>query len=254
MTMSVIKNKDSINKFLEKRATVLIITCAVVVLYILFSIIYLVLATPRPFLSYTNELGSNPHPFGYILHNNTAVQEFIFDQDATVHNIELQLANYMSFRQNINQVYIYLNDVMVHEELIDSTVVVDNAFYPLAAMDVHVSEGDSMRTVITSRDGTPSEAITVWIRPDIVSNNRLLRYNMVDGTYEELSGEITMRIFLSERISPLQYFSGRHPGISTVWIFIIFGGIMILTILSFFLMVKNDDGTPSSNQDSQEGT
>lgn len=235
--------RNLINKYSDKRAVVFIVTCIVAVLYILFSIVYLV--KPMPVLLYTNELGSN-QPFSYILHNNTVVQEFIFDNDTTVFNIELRLGNYMSIRHNINQVYIYLNDVLAHEELIDSSVVIDNAFYPLAAMDMHASKDDIMRIVITSRDGIPSEAITVWTSADIASDNRLLRYNMVDGTYEELPGEITMRILSSERILPLQYLSGRHLDITAVWGFILFGGIMILTIISFFLIVKKDDG--------QEGT
>lgn len=244
------KNANSINSLADSNIAKWVTLTIAVIIFGLFA--YGRFIRPVAVELYTNELGP-VEAFGYILSENTAIQEFIFNQDTTVHNIELLLANYMSVRHNINQVYIYLNDTLVHEELIDSSVVVDNAFFPLSAMNVHVSEGDIMRIAITSRDGIPSEAITIWIRSDIASDNRLLRYNMVDETYENLPGEITMRIFSAERISPLRTLSEQYFNISTVWIYVLFGAIIVLTILSFFLMVKNDDGTPSSSQDSQEG-
>lgn len=250
--MIIRKTKNLINKYSEKRAVVLIIICTVAVLYVLFMVYF---ANPVPNLLYRNYTETDSAlPFGYILQDNTVVQEFIFDQNATVHNIELQLANYTSIRHNINQVYIYLNNVLVHRELIYSPAVVDNAFYPLAAIGTHASKDDIMRIVITSRSGIPSEAITVWIRPDIVSENRLLRYNMTDGTYEELPGEISMRIFSLDSETLIQRLSGRHSDIPTAWISILFGGIMILTIISFFLLGKADDNNPSSDKNSQEGT
>ena len=235
--MTIMKIKNLINTYSEKRAVMLIVTLTIIVLYILIGIAYLM--RPVHVLAYSNASGSMS-PFEPILHSNTVIQEFTFDHDITLSGISLQLANYGSIRHNTNQVYIYINDVFLHEALIDSRVVVDNAFYPLDGIDLHISEGDVMRIVITSIDGIPSEAITIWVRSDIISGNRLFRYNMSAGTYEEIQGEISVRT--TTPVSSFNIINERHQNVSAFTI--LFGAILTVTAILFFVMSKSDSGFP----------
>jgi len=243
--MIIEKIKKSINKFCEKRAVAIVVTGVIAAMYVLFGVTYFL--KPMPVLLHSTPAGHFAH-FGPILYSNTVVQEVSFGKDVAISNIELQLGTFSDVRHNINQVFIYLNDVLTREIVLDSRVVVDNAFHQLPALDMHIPEGDIMRIVITSRDGDSSEAISIWTTPSVVSENGLSRHNLYEGTYEGLTGEINMRIYSMEYISLLRGLSERYIDTSIFRIFIVFGIIMALTITSLFLMIKDDNKSLSDEE------
>ena len=238
------KVENLINRFSGKKTVIIAVTCICVAIYVLINVFHFL--RPIPVLFYRNATGAEDI-FGLILPTNSAIQEFELERDIEIYSVELQLANFKSVRHNINQVYIYLNDDLVHEDMIDSATVVDNAFHPIAGINANASAGDIMRIVVASRDGVPEEGITLNIRTGF-SGNRLIRHNPVYGSYEDLPGEFSMRIYSNERTTLLRNLSERYLDIPVFWIFALFGAIMTLTILSLFIMAKPDEGEPISTK------
>lgn len=221
---------------------------------ILFLIVFWQIIYPLTTIAiaeYSNEkIESNITPFGEILNDNTLVQEIAIDLDCVISSIDIQLANYASTKTNKNQLMLYKNEELVHEETISSESVEDNKYRRIDNINLNCIKGDMLKLTLTSKDGIGGQAITAWVKTDI-DNNKLYRYNLSDGSYSKVDGELSMSI--NTKVSTLSYVSKKYLGLTPTIATILFIIMMVLFIFLAYQFIfikeegKSEDEINNSN-------
>lgn len=149
-------------------------------------------------------------PFGEISASYSMLQEIPVESEQTLTRLSVQMATYG--RENHCQVVfmLYLNDELIRSETADAAEIADGGYYTLRNIGVLVTPEDSLYLFITSPDGAPGNAVTVWTDSGSADGG-LYAYDTVNGTAQKIEGTAVLSVKAS---------SGKDVSISRIVSFI----------------------------------
>lgn len=178
-------------------------------------------------------------PFGEITLTNSLVQELEIKQDATIDRIDILMATCQRSNSNSNIIELSANDTPFYSAKINSSEIEDNSFLKISGFHKKLREGDILKILITSNDGTTGNAITAWINTQ-KPKGKLLRYNRLDETYTEIIGELELKCF--QKITYSKYLSTRYLRLSRKYLYFISLFIILQTYYLIYYLFKNKEG------------
>ena len=109
-------------------------------------------------IGYTNNI-----PFGAITKENSLKQYHSFEHAVTLSDIDIFLATYNNKNTCDVEFTLYKNDNEIYHHIINAENIKDNQYYTLSNINQLYQAEDVLSLVITSPNGTPGNAITVWM-------------------------------------------------------------------------------------------
>lgn len=130
-------------------------------------------------------------PFGEITASHSVAQKVPIKEEQVMTELSVQMATFA--RENHGQVVfaLYLNDELIRTETIDAAGIVDGDVYTFKNIDTFVTPADSMYLFVTSPDGEPGNAVTVWTDSGSAGEG-LYAYDTVNGTAQKIDGTVVM--------------------------------------------------------------
>lgn len=180
-------------------------------------------------------------PFGCISPNKALKQYINIPYDQTIRQIDIKLATYARNNTNNNIISIIKGNDLLFKKQINSKNIIDNSFYHIPNLNIQLNKGDKLIISIESEDATANNCITAWVA-DIKTANKLYQYDVLTSTYNEIKGELVVKLYNNSKLPLPQYLSSRFLQIP-VWIFYgltILLSILLILVIIIILFPEND--------------
>jgi len=183
--------------------------------------------------SYINQSVSET-PIGEMTKTDQIEESFYFDKD-NLSSFDLLLSTYK--RQNLSLLKVELLDAnkkAYFSKVIDTSTIVDNAYVNFDVPVIRSSKGKQFFIRITSVDGTPGNAITLW-----KSNAETYDRGELFVNNKKQQGDLVFKVnYESNRLKSLFSSLEKIPISASLSIFVFLGMLLSSLLLVSYLLYK----------------